>query len=76
MRERLKALVAAELELPIDRITDAAGAETLEAWDSLGHLKVILAVEQAFDVRFSTAEIPEVASLELLLAALAGREAR
>jgi acyl carrier protein len=40
-------------------INEATTAESIEEWDSLGHILLILAVEKAFNIRFKTAEIAE-----------------
>jgi acyl carrier protein len=43
-------------DLVIDETTTA---ETIDEWDSIGHIQLILAVEKAFKLRFTTAEIAE-----------------
>ena len=35
-------------------------------WDSLGHLRLIMAVEAEFHVRFATEKIPALLSLKLI----------
>lgn len=37
--------------------TDATAANDVEEWDSLSHVRLIVAVEQAFGVRFTNAEV-------------------
>jgi acyl carrier protein len=37
--------------------SDALGRETLKAWDSLGHIRLVAAVEEAFGATFSIEEI-------------------
>ena len=32
-------------------------ADDVDGWDSMGHIRLVLAVEQAFGVKFATAEI-------------------
>ena len=41
-------------------ISDATTAEDVEEWDSLHHIRLIVAIERAFKIRFSN---PEVESL-------------
>ena len=36
---------------------DEMTADDIEAWDSLAHIQLIVAVEKAFSVKFSTAEV-------------------
>jgi acyl carrier protein len=38
-------------------ISDEMTASDLEDWDSLSHIQLIVAIEQAFSVRFKTSEI-------------------
>jgi acyl carrier protein len=61
--ERLKLLVGDVLELEPAVIGAGAGRETLAAWDSLAHLRIIGAVEDEFGVRFTMQEIGEMGSL-------------
>lgn len=70
LKSRLQAIIAQELELPPAEVPEDASAETLQTWDSLGHMKLIMAIEQELGVRFATAEIPELSSIPKLAAAL------
>jgi len=38
-------------------VTESTRAPDVEGWDSLMHLNIIIAVEQRYAIRFSTAEI-------------------
>lgn len=44
--------------------------DSLEEWDSLQHLNLILALEQAFSVRFTTDEVTEMQSFEKIISVL------
>lgn len=70
MRERLKQILANVLGLPVGTIPDDAAPTNLPEWDSLRHLLVILAVEEAFGRQFPESQLGELTSLPLLLAAL------
>jgi acyl carrier protein len=57
MDERLRALIAEILDLPLARVrADIRRAET-ETWDSLSHLRIITAIEAEFDLAFTMEEI-------------------
>lgn len=57
MNERLRAVIAESLDLPLSQIQpDTARAET-EAWDSLAHLRLVTAIEAEFHVVFTMEEI-------------------
>lgn len=48
--------------------TDNDGPGTVEAWDSVIHLNLILAIEAAFGIEFATSEIPELVSVGMIRA--------
>jgi acyl carrier protein len=56
-------VVARALRVPVSSITDESSPETLRRWDSLHHLDVMTAIEDAYGVRFSTAEILRATSV-------------
>lgn len=41
------------------RIRPESSPDTIEAWDSVQHLNMIIALEQEFDVRFTPEEIED-----------------
>lgn len=43
-----------------------ASPETIEEWDSIAHLNIVLAIEGAFGVTFDPDEIPELTSPEAI----------
>ncbi len=69
-REMLRSIVADALQVPIDVVPPEASSDSLEAWDSLRHLDIILAVESKTGISFPTAEIVELTSIPKLDEAL------
>lgn len=57
MAERLEAVVARALRVAESSITDDSSPETLRRWDSLSHLDLMTAVEEAFAIQFTPAEM-------------------
>jgi acyl carrier protein len=41
-------------------VTPALSAKDVDGWDSLTHIRLILTVEKAFKVKFSTSEIGQM----------------
>ncbi len=64
--DRVCSVVAAALKVPPEQVTAATSSSNLPAWNSLGHLQVILAVETSFGVRFRSAEMPTLDSIAAL----------
>lgn len=66
---RLTGLVARVLELPLTQATEAR-VDNTPGWDSLAHLRLLMAVEEEYGVSFSPDEIAELDSVELIREAL------
>jgi len=69
--ELVRKIVAQALELPLDQVPPDASSDTLEAWDSLRHLDIVMAIEAATNIRFGTSEIVELTSIAKIEEALA-----
>lgn len=54
-------------------LSDALSPETMPQWDSLAHLKLIMASEEEFGVKFSIEETVESTSVGQLKAVLASK---
>ena len=76
MDEKLKLLVAEVLAVPADSVASDTSAKTEPRWDSLRHMNLIFAVEEAYGVRFEDEEIAGLISVPAIEAALAKRNAR
>ena len=46
-----------ELELDDLVLTDETTADDVEEWDSLSHVQLVVALEKAFDIKFTSREI-------------------
>ena len=60
---RLAELVGDLLELDNLKLSMTTTAENVPGWDSLAHVRIVLAAEQTFGVRFTTAEIASLKSV-------------
>jgi len=54
-------------------LTDNLSPETMPAWDSLGHVKLIMGCEEEFGVKFTIEETVESTSVGKLKAVLASK---
>jgi acyl carrier protein len=64
MRERIKQVMARTFQVPVTKIPDDASIDEFPAWDSLGHLEFMLALEMEFAVTISTEDILELLWLD------------
>jgi acyl carrier protein len=53
----LKKTILKELELDDFAIDDSTTAGMVPGWDSLSHIRIISAIEEAFQIRFKTVEV-------------------
>lgn len=70
---RLFSLLSSILELEAASLGPDSSRDTLEAWDSIKHMYIILALEEEFGVEFEDVEIEELATLPDLMRALAAK---
>lgn len=55
--EKLTAIFKDELDNDDLVLTNETTAEDIEEWDSLSHIQLIVAIEKAFKIRFTSSEI-------------------
>ena len=61
--------VAADIfNVPIEEVKPESSPHSIAAWDSLQHLNLVLALEQAFELEFAPEEIEEMVSIEAIVA--------
>ena len=59
-KERIKNVMSLVFELPIKDISKNSSHETIETWDSLKHMNLVIALEEEFKIEFSDDEILEM----------------
>ena len=63
---KLKNVLANVFNINTALIDDNASVDTIENWDSLNHLKLVLAIEQEFDISFTEEETVEILNYPLI----------
>jgi len=59
----IRAVMAQVLRLPVDRISADAAIGTVPNWDSTAHMRMMLALEDAFGITLDEAHMVEMTSL-------------
>ena len=54
-------------------VTPQLTAKDVDGWDSLAHIRLLLSVEKAFKIKFSTSEIGSLGNVSDLVALIKGR---
>ena len=65
-KSRIKKVMSAVFEVPIEAITDNASADNMDSWDSLKHLNLILALEEEFEISIPAAEVGPLLNYKLI----------
>lgn len=68
MRDRVTEIFRDVFDDESIQIRDEMTARDVEAWDSLNHVNLIVAIEAAFKVRFTVKEVSNLANVGELLA--------
>ena len=61
--DRLAQAVAEVLDVTPETLSEESSPATIPSWDSLGHLNLIIALEQEFGVRLSAEDILTMRSI-------------
>jgi acyl carrier protein len=62
MDERIRAIMAEVLRLPADRIGADAAIGTVPNWDSTAHMRMMIALEDAFGIELDESRMVEMTS--------------
>ena len=66
MDERVKQVMAMVFGIAAKDIGANAAPGTIEAWDSMRHMNLVIALEEEFGVRFGEDQIEQLISLPLI----------
>jgi acyl carrier protein len=64
--QQIRQIAADIFNLPMEAVTTESSPNTIENWDSLQHVNLVLALEQHFNVQFVPEEITEMSNIELI----------
>lgn len=64
--ERIKKVLAGVFGVSVEQITESSSPDTIEKWDSLHHMNLIIALEEEFAVEFSDEEVVELMNYEMI----------
>ena len=70
MKEKIYRIISQVLKVPVDQINDSASPDSIEDWDSLRHMNLILALEEEFGIQFEEEQITEILGVGLIVKAI------
>lgn len=76
MDDTIRAMMAEVLRLPVDRIGTDAAIGNVPNWDSTAHMRMMLALEDAFGIELDEAHMVEMTSLAKIRAVVEELQAK
>jgi acyl carrier protein len=73
LEDRVKTVLSEVFGIEPDEIGPDTSTDTVERWDSLQHLSVVLALEEEFGIQFADEETIAVVNFPLILAIVGDR---
>lgn len=70
MKDRIVEVISQILNVPIEQLDDDSSPDTVQNWDSIKHMSLILALEEKFRVAFSADEVVEMLSVGRIIEVL------
>ena len=64
--ERIISVMSAVFEIPANQIQNDSSPDTIESWDSLKQMNLIVALEEEFDLVFSDQQIFDMINFVLI----------
>ena len=65
-KTKIKQVMSAVFEIPLESIAEDASSDNIENWDSLRHLNLILALEEEFGVSIQDEEVGNLVNYKLI----------
>lgn len=63
---KIRQIMADVFNAPMEEITEESSQDTIEEWDSLKHLDLVVALEEEFDISIPVEEIGTMVSFKLV----------
>ena len=60
MEETIFTVVSRILGVPRSEITEASSSDTIDRWDSLKHIRIVLSVEEELGIKFTERQIADL----------------
>lgn len=73
LNDKITTVMSAVLAIPDTEINENTSPESVEHWDSLKHMNLVVALEEEFDIEFDDDEIMEMNSYPTIVEMVGGK---
>ncbi len=67
MKNKIKRIMAIVFGINADMVCNNTSPESVESWDSLRHMNLVIAIEEEFDLEFDENEIAELLTYDQIV---------
>ncbi|MCW3096080.1 MAG: hypothetical protein JWL77_1698 [Chthonomonadaceae bacterium] len=64
---RVEEIIATMFNVPVDTVTLASSPSTIDSWDSMGYLMLVLELEQEFGVQLAPEDVETLTDVQSIL---------
>ena len=66
MESRIKKVMAAVFEISVEEINDQTSSDSIDSWDSLNLMNLVVSLEEEFEIQFDDEEIVDMLNFKLI----------
>ena len=70
MKEKVFSIISKIMAVPLEEVNEDSSPDSIENWDSLKHMNLVLALEQEFEIQFTDEQIISLLNVELIILTL------
>jgi len=60
LEQKIKDAMKTVFEISVDKINEESSVDNIDLWDSMGHIKLIISLENDFGIQFNGGEVVEM----------------
>lgn len=60
-------IISEFLNIPVNQINDNDSQDTIEEWDSLKQMNIVIAIEEEFKITFDDSQVEEMLNVSLII---------
>lgn len=68
--ERIKKTMSIVFEIPVEEISEESTVHSISKWDSLNHMKLVIALEDEFKIKFDQEEMLTLINFKIISATI------
>jgi len=73
MEKQIKSLVSDLFDVDVKSLSLKSSPDDIEKWDSLGHMNLVAALEEEFEIELSDEDIDDMANIALVINIVEGK---